>query len=384
DGKVVGYNGDGELVEGEDITSGVVEKTDDKKYKLRAEISDGHIRYFINDEIVCDTKQDFFEKGRFGFNVYGGETNFQDVKLNNDEPSDETTIEGSDLTFDNNPGDLHVSGDSYVVDKGRAENGFAFSDQEIDTDKNTYEFEVDAKMLGDWHAYRGGNGDIAGVVLFAQGDDFFRDGGIVANVGKWGHCRIFARYYDEDAKEMKEDDLFNEDAVKEPKFNRFNMKIKLEGNRIIFIVNGEEVFNGEQNYYTTGKFGFNVWNGPSEFRNIKLETTEKDAEPVAQELTEEQATDMTETPAVGETTGNEKEETLLVEYNNESDEEGITDITETPAADETTGNENEETLPVEDDNESAADETTEEENEETLPVGNDNEPVEEGTTNITE
>ncbi|RII35500.1 glycosyl hydrolase family 32 [Clostridium chromiireducens] len=268
DGKVVGYNGDGNLVEGEDITSGVVVKTDDNKYKLRAEISDGHIKYFINDEIVCDTKQEFFEQGRFGFNVYGGEVNFDNVKRSNDEPSNITSIEGSGLTFDQNPVDLHVSGDSYVVDKGRQDNGFAFSDQDIDTDKNTYEFEVDAKILGDWHAYRPGNGDVAGIVLFSQGPDFWGDGGIVANVGKWGHCRIFARVKEDGV--MVEKDIFNEDAVPEPKFNRFNMKIKLEGNKITFIVNGKEVYSGEQDYYTTGKFGFNVWNGPSEFRNITL------------------------------------------------------------------------------------------------------------------
>lgn len=268
DGKVVGYNGDGNLVEGEDITSGVVVKTDDNKYKLRAEISDGHIKYFINDEIVCDTKQEFFEQGRFGFNVYGGEVNFDNVKRSNDEPSNVTSIEGSGLTFDQNPVDLHVSGDSYVVDKGRQDNGFAFSDQDIDTDKNTYEFEVDAKILGDWHAYRPGNGDVAGIVLFSQGPDFWGDGGIVANVGKWGHCRIFARVKEDGV--MVEKDIFNEDAVPEPKFNRFNMKIKLEGNKITFIVNGKEVYSGEQDYYTTGKFGFNVWNGPSEFRNIVL------------------------------------------------------------------------------------------------------------------
>jgi fructan beta-fructosidase len=258
----------------EDINSGVVEKTDDKKYKLRSEISDGHIKYFINDEIVCDTKQEFFEKGRFGFNIYGGATNFQDVKLSNDEPRNETSIQGSDLTFDNDPVDLHVSGDSYVVDKGAHENGFAFSDQDIDIDKNTYVFEADAKMLGDWHADRAANGDVAGILLFSQGTDFWGDGAIIANVGKWGHFRIFARVPDGNGG-MKEVDLIQGD-VKEAKYNRYNMKIKLEGNRIVFWINGEKVFDGEQNYYTTGKFGFNVWNGPSEFRDVKLETIEKD------------------------------------------------------------------------------------------------------------
>ena len=330
DGKVVGYNGDGEVTEGEDITSGIVEKTDDKKYKLRAEINGKHIKYFINDEIVCDTEQEFFEEGiglnetgRFGFNVYGGEVAFDDVKLSHDEPSDVTSIEDSGLTFDENPVDLHVSGDSYVVDKGRQENGFAFSDQDINTEENTYELEVDAKMLGDWHAYRGGNGDVAGILLFSQGPDFWGDGGIIANVGKWGHCRVFARIQDTDEDGnpiMKEVDLFNEDAVTEPKYNKFNIKIKLEGKKITFIVNDEEVWSGIQDYYTTGKFGFNVWNGPSEFRNVKLKVTENvPAETSLLSMTNdtgELSTNMTETSDT-----DENKETLDTDENNSLGEE---------------------------------------------------------------
>ena len=312
--RVFAFVNDGEESKIEDIISGVVPKTDDKKYELRSEISDGHIKYWINDELVCDTKQDFFEQGRFGFNVYGGETNFQNVNLSNDEPSDETSIEGSGLTFDNNPMDLHVSGDSYVVDKGAHENGFAFSDQDIDINENTYVFETDAKMLGDWHADRAANGDVAGILLFSQGTDFWGDGGIIANVGKWGHYRIFARYYDEDAKEMKEVDLVQGD-VKEAQYNRYNMKIKLEGKRIVYWINGEKVFDEEQDYYTAGKFGFNVWNGPSEFKNVKIETTENHVEPssllsMTNDI-DELSTNMTETLKT-----DENEETLPVQKDN--------------------------------------------------------------------
>ena len=35
-------------------------------------------------------------------------------------------------------------------------------------------------------------------------------------------------------------------------------------------INGKKVCDITQDYYTTGKFGLNVWNGASEFRNITL------------------------------------------------------------------------------------------------------------------
>ncbi|AGX43051.1 glycoside hydrolase family 32 protein [Clostridium saccharobutylicum] len=251
-----------------DLNSGIVPKTDDNIYKLRAEVGDGHIKYWINDELVCDTKQRYYETGRFGLNVYGGATSFKNVNLSNDVLSTETSISGSGLTFDNTPKDLHVSDDSYVVDGGKNNNGFAISDQNIDTGQGTYTLDVDSKMLGDWHNQNPANGDVAGVVLFAQGDNYFGDGGIIANVGKWGHYKLFGQVPDGNGG-MKEV-TFAEGDVPEAQYNRYHLKVELNGNHIIYWINNKKVCDITQDYYTTGKFGLNVWNGASEFRNITL------------------------------------------------------------------------------------------------------------------
>lgn len=132
------------------LNSGIVPTTVGSIYKLRAEVSDGHVKYWINDELVCDTKQSYYETGRFGLDVYSGAASFKNVTLNNTEPSTQTSISGSGLTFNNTPEDLHVSADSYVVDGGKNNNGFGISDQEADVDQNTYILDVDSKMLGDW------------------------------------------------------------------------------------------------------------------------------------------------------------------------------------------------------------------------------------------
>ena len=166
-----GLDGNGNPIV-KDLIYGIVPKTDDSIYKLRAEVNGKHIKYWINDELVCDTNQDF-ETGRFGLNVFGGATSFKNVTLKNNVPSTETSIPGSGLTFNNTPGDLHVSDDSYVVDKGKGENGFAMSDQNIDTTQNTYTLDIDSKILGDWRNQIPASGDVAGVVLFAQSDNFF-------------------------------------------------------------------------------------------------------------------------------------------------------------------------------------------------------------------
>ncbi|MHC1685869.1 MAG: GH32 C-terminal domain-containing protein [Clostridiaceae bacterium] len=254
-----------------DLNSGIVPKTDDSIYKLKAEVSEGHIKYWINDELVCDTNQSYFTTGKFGLNIYGGAASFKNVTLKNNDPSTVTSVIGSGLTFNNTPGDLHVSSDSYVVDGGKNNNGFAISDQEIDTTKNDYVLDVDSKMLGDWHNTRPANGDVAGVVLFAQGDNYFGDGGIIANVGKWGHYRLFAQVPDGNGG-MKEVSLAEGD-VPEAQYNRYHFKFELNGNHIIYWINGKQVCDVTQDYYTTGKFGLNVWNGASEFRNIALAST---------------------------------------------------------------------------------------------------------------
>ena len=68
----------------------------------------------------------------------------------------------------------------------------AISDQEIDINKKIYTLEIDSKVLGDWHADNPANGDTMGIVLFSQSDALFRDGGIVANVNKWGSYNLIA------------------------------------------------------------------------------------------------------------------------------------------------------------------------------------------------
>jgi fructan beta-fructosidase len=250
-----------------DLNGGIVQKTDDSIYKLRAEVNDKHIKYWINDELVCDTNQDF-TTGRFGLNVYGGATSFKNVKLTNNTLSTETSILGSGLTFDATPGDLHVSDDSYVVDGGKNNNGFAISDQDIDTSQGTCILDIDSKILGDWHNQNPANGDVAGVVLFGQGNNFFGDGGIIANVGKWGHYRLFGQVPDGNGG-MKEVEFAVGD-VPEAQYNRYHLKLELNGNHIIYWINGQKVCDVTQDYYTAGKFGLNVWNGASEFRNITL------------------------------------------------------------------------------------------------------------------
>ena len=96
-----------------------------------------------------------------------------------------------------------------------------------------------------------------------------QDGGIIANVGKWGSWRLFARLPDGNGG-MKEVEFANGN-VGETTYRTYKLKVKLVGNKISFWINDKLVCdNIEQNYYTTGKFGLNVWNGPSEFRNINL------------------------------------------------------------------------------------------------------------------
>ena len=142
-------------------------------------------------------------------------------------------LSGSGLTFNNTPEDLHVSDDSYVVDGGKNNNGFAISDQEIDTSQGTCILDIDSKILGDWHNQNPANGDVAGVVLFAQGDNYFGDGGIIANVGKWGHYRLFGQVPDGTGG-MKEV-TFAEGDVPEAQYNRYHLKVELNGNHIIYL-----------------------------------------------------------------------------------------------------------------------------------------------------
>ena len=192
------------------------------------------------------------------------------MNLSNDVPSTETSISGSGLTFVKTPKDLHVSDDSYVVDGGKNNNGFAISDQEMDTNKGTCILDIDSKMLGDWHNQNPANGDVAGVVLFAQGNDYFGNGGIIANVGKWGHYRLFAQIPDPDKNGSMKEVTLAEGDVPEAQYNRYHLKVELNGNHIIYWINNKKVCDVPQDYYTTGKFGLNVWNGASEFRNITL------------------------------------------------------------------------------------------------------------------
>jgi len=267
-----------------DLNSGIVPKTEDSIYKLKTEVNGTHIKYWINGELVCDTNQDF-TTGRFGLNVFGGAASFENVTLDNNIPSTETSITDSGLTFDSIPLDLHVSGDSYVVDGGKNNNGFAISDQEIDTSQETCILDIDSKILGDWHNQNPANGDVAGVVLFAQGDNYFGDGGIIANVGKWGHYRLFGQVPDGNGG-MKEVEFAVGD-VPEAQYNRYHLKIELNGNHIIYCINGQKVCDITQDYYTTGKFGLNVWNGASEFRNITLDesTVNSSVDPLVSDAT---------------------------------------------------------------------------------------------------
>jgi len=255
------------------LIEGIVPKTQDNKYNLKVELIGNHISYWINGELVCDTNQDYYKTGRFGLNVFGGTTEFKNVTFKSTTSNDDTNIEGSGLTFDQTPGDLHVANDSYVVSNGKQQTGVAISDQQIDINKNTYILELDAKVLGDWHADNPANGDTMGIVLFSQSDDLFRDGGIVANVNKWGSYNLIAHVKDENGN-IKEVNIAA-GKVSEAQYNKYKLKVKLEGNKISFWINGELVCdNVQQNYYETGRFGLIVWNGPSEFKNVNLASDE--------------------------------------------------------------------------------------------------------------
>ncbi|MBX4268309.1 GH32 C-terminal domain-containing protein [Clostridium estertheticum] len=256
-----------------DLIEGTVPKTEDNNYNLKVELKGNHISYWINGELVCDTNQDYYKKGRFGLNVFGGTTEFKNVSFNSTTSIDYTNVEGSGLTFDQTPGNLHAANDSYVVNNGKQKTGVAISDQQIDINKNIYTLEIDSKVLGDWHADNPANGDTMGIVLFSQSDNLFRDGGIVANVNKWGSYSLIAHVKDENGN-LKEVNLAG-GKVYEAQYNKYKLKVKLEGNRISFWINGELVCdNIQQNYYHTGKLGLIVWNGPSEFKNIIITSDE--------------------------------------------------------------------------------------------------------------
>lgn len=94
---------------------------------------------------------------------------------------------------------------------------------------------------------------------------------------------------------------FAEGDVPEAQYNRYHLKVEINGDHIIYWINSKKVCDITQDYYTTGKFGLNVWNGASEFRNVVLNSNSIGSEIAKTETTTGAAVTVDETAGVEKT-----------------------------------------------------------------------------------
>lgn len=76
---------------GENLANGFVKVSPTNEYHLKVEVKGQHIKYWINDELVCDAEQDWYKTGYFGFNICNAKVEFTNAKFTS-EGSDQSTL----------------------------------------------------------------------------------------------------------------------------------------------------------------------------------------------------------------------------------------------------------------------------------------------------
>ena len=108
---------------GQNVASGHIEPAADNIYRLKAEIKGNHIKYWINDQLLCDADQSFYDTaGYFGLGVCNAKVEYKNVFLNKVE-SDKSKLEVYKTQYDKNVGEeftIYTNQDvNYVINNGQ-------------------------------------------------------------------------------------------------------------------------------------------------------------------------------------------------------------------------------------------------------------------------
>ncbi|WP_297429714.1 GH32 C-terminal domain-containing protein [Clostridium sp.] len=326
---------------GQNVASGKVDVDPNGIYHLKSEIKGSHIKYWINDKLVCDADQPYYSTpGYFGLGSCNAEVEYTNIMLNK-VASDTSTLELNKTAFEQSKGDTftvysnqevnwsiadpnvvqviskdgnkttfevvgsgattltatsatnsslkqdvsveayerdpetvdglvdgltnfqthngnwYVKNDAYEVNVSG--DGFSISDNKIDIEKNpdtTYTLETDADIL---------SGDVAELVLFAQSkDDPIGQGSLIANViGSNNTYNLFTF----GKGGIKAGDL--DDSGKSTD-GKYHLKAEVKGTHLKYTINNQVIYDGEQNFFTSGYLGLGACNANVAFTNIKF------------------------------------------------------------------------------------------------------------------
>jgi len=123
---------------GQNVASGHIDPTPDNIYHLKAEIKGNHIKYWINDQLLCDKDQSFYDSGYFGLGVCNAKVEFTNVFLNKVE-SDTSTLELNKTAFEQRKGDTFTVYSNQKVNWSIADSNVV---QLLSKDGNKTTFEV--------------------------------------------------------------------------------------------------------------------------------------------------------------------------------------------------------------------------------------------------
>jgi fructan beta-fructosidase len=324
---------------GQNVASGKVDVDPNGVYHLKSEIKGNHIKYWINDKLVCDADEQYTTPGYFGLNTCNAEVEYTNIRLNK-VASDTSTLELNKTAFEQSKGDTftiysnqevnwsiadpnvvqviskdankttfevvnagattltatsatntslkqnvsveayernpetvdglvegltnfqthngnwYVKNDAYEVNVSG--DGFSTSDTKIDLEKNpdtTYTLEADANIL---------SGDVAELVLFAQSKANPQgDGSLIANVIRNNTYNLFTF----GKGGIKAGDL--DDSGKSTD-GKYHLKAEVKGTHLKYTINNQVIYDGEQNFFTSGYMGLGACNANVAFTNIKF------------------------------------------------------------------------------------------------------------------
>ena len=123
---------------GQNVASGHIEPTADNIYHLKAEIKGNHIKYWINDQLLCDEDQSFYDTGYFGVGVCNAKVEFTNVLLDK-VASDTSTLELNKTKFEQSKGDTFTVYSNQKVNWSIADSNIV---QILSKDGNKTTFEV--------------------------------------------------------------------------------------------------------------------------------------------------------------------------------------------------------------------------------------------------
>ncbi|MBC2459900.1 GH32 C-terminal domain-containing protein [Clostridium beijerinckii] len=188
----------------------------------------------------------------------------QDVSVDAYERDPETVdglVEGL-TNFQTHNGNWYVKNDAYEVNVSG--DGFSTSDNKINIEENpdtTYTLEADANIL---------SGDVAELVLFAQSKDNPQgDGGLIANVIRNNTYNLFTF----GKGGIKSGDL--DDSGKSTD-GKYHLKAEVKGTHLKYTINNQVIYDGEQNFFTSGYLGLGACNAKVAFTNIKFTDSKLD------------------------------------------------------------------------------------------------------------